>query len=227
MYNYDNTTTGNAQTHAKKDRPAKPLLAAYIRSSPKKSKESKESIDQQKAAILAAGYTRVKWYVDENISGDSADRPALWRLLEEWDNWRYPAIVVYSVDRLSRGWLGLKWLHEELIPRGIALKVVTGCPSLTDDQGNLIPHNYLFFGLTCLMAYADLLNIRRNTARGRAKAKAEGRYGGRTSYAAKQNAVAKVLLGASVTQTAQAIGVNASTLRRWVNEERQRSKLKT
>jgi len=216
----DNAATCAAQPYARNGAAAAPIVAAYLRSSPKKAKESQESIAQQKEAILAAGYTRVRWYIDENVKGDSPDRPALQRLFTDWENWKYPAIVVYHPDRLARGWLGLKWLHEDMIPRGIRLLPLHGCPPPVDKDGNLELTNYLFFGLTCLMGYYDLMNIRRNTQRGRNRAKEAGRYRGRVTTQDKIKAIACMRQGGKASNIAAALGVKEKTVIRWANENK-------
>ena len=193
-------------------------MAGYIRSSPKKAKEGQESIEQQQAAITAAGYTRVRWYIDRNIKGDSDERPALTKLWRDWDDWKFNAIVVYHPDRLARGWLGLKWLHEEILPRHIRLIFLNGCPNPQDENGELNLTNYLFLGLTFLMGYYDLMNIRRNTKRGIDKAKAEGRYRGRVSAEDKARAIKSVLGGRAAALVAQSLGVRTETVNRWAKQ---------
>ena len=220
-------TRAETQTENGKLNTENELVAAYIRSSPKHKDETEESVAQQKAAIENAGYTRAHYYIDVDKKGDSADRPELLKLFKDAEKWHYKKLVCYHPDRLARGWLGLKWLHESIIPLGMQPVFITGCPNVTNADGELDPTSYLFYSLITAMSYFDLMNIRRNTARGRAKAHAEHRYGKGITPEQRDTAAALILLHASeqdVSEACRKLDIERTTLERWARDLRQRHK---
>lgn len=190
--------------------------AVYIRSSPKGSRETAESVAQQREAIARA-YPGARYYVDENVKGDDPNRPALYRLLKDYEKYRFKRLVVWHPDRLARGWLGLKWLHEEFIPRGIQLVPLNACPPPTTEDGTIDQSGYIYFGILCLLGYMDLVNIRRNTARGREKALRAGVRFGRPRKQVRARAALLLRRGVPPSEVAKRFNIKEATVRKWLN----------
>src|SRR5882672_9447609 len=79
-------------------------VAAYARRS-----NAESHLDNQRPGIEALcrdrGYTIVKWY-EETISGAAKRRPVFEQMLADARSRRFDALVVWSVDRFSRGGAG-------------------------------------------------------------------------------------------------------------------------
>jgi len=152
----------------------KPILA-IIRKSPTPTPE--ESIELQKVTLekriqydIANGFINkgeIVWAIDICKGDDEEGRVELNKHLEKIQD--YQCAYCLNVDRFSRSWLGLKWLHKYFIDTGVQIKFANGIGDLYDEAGILKPDMYLFFFIQCGFAHYELLNIRRRTKAGRDK----------------------------------------------------------
>ena len=107
--------------------------ALYTRQSVTDAKEEFSSLDAQREA--AEDYVRSQrargWkalperYDDAGISGATADRPALQRLLEDVEAGRVDCVTVYKIDRLSRSIGDFVQLMAKFDRHGVAFAAVT------------------------------------------------------------------------------------------------------
>lgn len=169
-------------------------IAGIVRKSPS-NVGVEESVEVQRTAIRKWCYSRfgtevpwdIVWFVDRNVSGDDPNRPELRRLLDDVKSFDFA--VAHVVDRYVRSWRGLLWFFsyfttsEGMKPHlGCKLCFVDGCPSLYDEKDGIVGLSVVFFAMMCLMAWVELLNIRRRSDDGRARLTEEewqSRYKGR------------------------------------------------
>ncbi|MGE4164151.1 MAG: recombinase family protein [Vicinamibacterales bacterium] len=107
--------------------------ALYTRQSVTDAKEEFSSLDAQREAAEAYVLSQRArgWralpdrYDDAGISGATADRPALKRLLDDVEAGRVDCIVVYKIDRLSRSIADFVQLMDRFDKKGVAFAAVT------------------------------------------------------------------------------------------------------
>jgi DNA invertase Pin-like site-specific DNA recombinase len=119
-------------------------------------------------ALTAAACERI---FEDTITGTSADRPSLTRVLEELRPG--DTLVVWRLDRLGRSLRHLIDLITTLDERGIGFKSTTEQIDTTTSGGKLIFH---IFGA---LAEFERNLIRERTKAGLAAARARGKLGGR------------------------------------------------
>jgi len=152
-------------------------VLGIVRKSP--SKDPGVSIGEQKARIgarILGDYNtgviksrEVVWAVDVCRGDDEEGRENLRDSLLLMGGECERAYCL-NVDRFSRSWLGIKWLHE-YFSNGVQLHFVEGMPNLYDSNGLIDPDKYLFFFIQCGFAQWELLRIRARTRAGRLKLK--------------------------------------------------------
>lgn len=148
-------------------------ILGIVRKSPTNSKEAQTSIAHQKKRIIArASEDFEKGIIKSNdidfavdiCKGDDEDgRVQFHRRLLDID--RYERAYCLNVDRFSRSWLGLKWLHEHFLG-DCKIHFVEGMPDMYDEKGNIKENAYLFFFIQCGFAQWELMRIRTRTRAG-------------------------------------------------------------
>lgn len=162
----------------------------------------------QEAALRSAGAARV--FVDHATSSRRADRPqwvACLDYLRPGDT-----LLVWRLDRLA----GTQTLAIETIndlhERAVQIK------SLTEpDIDTTTPMGRALFGIVAVFAQLRVDTIRENTRAGLARARAEGRVGGRPTVmtaARTQEAVRMRAEGKSLDTIAEVLGVGRSSVSR-------------
>gem|GEM_PF-4358868 len=105
-------TTNNKSTNATVCRSAsEPTLALYCRTAT----HSVHATNSQKEYLLRfayqTGHTNLAWYIDNGNGGLTLDRPELNRLIADITDGKISAVVVASIDRISRGFNALmEWM---------------------------------------------------------------------------------------------------------------------
>lgn len=167
-----------------------------------------QDASSQEAALRAAGAVRV--FVDHAVSSRRADRPqwlACLDYLRAGDT-----LMVWRLDRLA----GTQTLAIETIndlhDRGVQIK------SLTEpDIDTTTPMGRALFGIVAVFAQLRVDTIRENTRAGLARARAEGRVGGRPTVmtlARVREAARMRAEGQSLDTIAQTLGVGRSSVSR-------------
>lgn len=162
----------------------------------------------QEAALRSAGAARV--FVDHATSSRRADRPqwlACLDYLRPGDT-----LLVWRLDRLA----GTQTLAIETIndlhERGVQIK------SLTEpDIDTTTPMGRALFGIVAVFAQLRVDTIRENTRAGLARARAEGRVGGRPTVmtpARTEEATRMRAEGKSLDTIAEVLGVGRSSVSR-------------
>jgi len=148
-------------------------IAIILRKSP--TKKTEVSLELQKKAILEVisrnhpENPQIKVFSDICKGDDYNDRKELQKLFKSI--LEYDRAYCYNVDRFSRSWLGIKWLHE-YFSDGCQLHFVNGISNLYNEDGSINHDIYLQFFILCGFAQYELLRIRSRIKIGIARIKA-------------------------------------------------------
>lgn len=128
-----------------------------------------QNLDVQLERLQAAGATKLFVEKRSGLDGDRAELSQCLSYLREGDT-----LVVTKLDRLARSTLHLHTIVERLASKNVGFKVLDD-PSLdtTSRTGRLV------FGILASIAEFETQLRRERQMEGIAKAKAEGRMGGR------------------------------------------------
>lgn len=177
------------------------IVAAYVRVS---TWDQQKGLKSQEKALKDYcenhGLENVKWYRDI-ITGASTERPAFNRMQADIFNGKVHTVVVWKLDRISRK--GIKeginvltgWLEK-----GIRVVAVTQQLDFSGAVGQLVA-SVLF-----AVAAMERENIRENTKRGLAAAKARGVKLGKRPKLFAKDIVPLLKSGKTVGQVAEQFG---------------------
>ncbi|HDT4647872.1 recombinase family protein [Citrobacter portucalensis] len=177
------------------------MLVGYVRVS-----TSEQNTALQRDALERSGCELI---FEDKMSGKTADRPGLKRLLRTLSEG--DTLVVWKLDRLGRSMRHLVTLIEELRQRGVNFR------SLTDSIDTSTPMGRFFFHVMGALAEMERELIVERTRAGLVAARAKGRIGGRRpKLTPEQWAQAGRLLAAGETRQRVALifDVGISTLYR-------------
>lgn len=182
-------------------------IIGYARVSTTAQAKDGTSLDTQRAALTAAGATRV---FAEAVSGKKAHRPELDAMLDylrEGDT-----VLVASLDRMGRTMADLVALVNKLQDRGINFRSIREGIDTSGPAGRMVFHVF------AALAEFEHATILERTEKGRQSAAEKGRKGGRPrKYDAKKIALVKRLHTAgdmTPREIADAAGVSVSTMYR-------------
>ena len=168
-----------------------------------------QRLDMQLDALRASGCARIH---TDTASGALSARPGLDQALAELDEG--DTLVVWRLDRLGRSLPHLVATIDNLARRGVNLRSLHEAIDTTTPTGRLMVHL-----IASLAEFERELTIERTIA-GLEAAKARGASLGRPTVWTPQRAEAAAALlaaGATVTQTAAALGVSRATIYRHAN----------
>jgi len=152
-------------------------IAIILRKSP--TKKTEIGLDLQKKIIMEhierdfknSNSTYVIAVFSDVCKGDEFEgRKSLQNLFKHIKE--YDRAYCYNVDRFSRSWLGIKWLHE-YFNDGCQLIFTTGLGNLYNENGSINHDVYLQFFILCGFAQYELLRIRSRIKAGIARIKAD------------------------------------------------------
>ncbi|MBZ9671643.1 recombinase family protein [Mesorhizobium sp. ES1-3] len=166
-----------------------------------------QAYDLQAARLEGAGASKV---FAEKKSGLDNDRPVLdscLQYLREGDT-----LIITKLDRLARSTSHLHGIVEGLIKKGVGFKVLDD-PTLdtTTRTGKLV------FGILASIAEFETALRKERQMEGIAKAKAEGRVGGRPKLVTDETVAEIARLrheGLSIRQVAAQIGFSKATVQK-------------
>ena len=186
-------------------------VAAYLRVS-----TTEQTADNQRPGIEALcrdrGYTVVRWY-EETISGAAKRRPVFEQMLADARSRKFDALVVWSVDRFSRGGAGSCFAVLGQIDAA-GVDFISVKENYLDTSG---PFRDVLLAVAATVARMERDRLIERTNAGIARARAQGRVGGRPrKHLPLMEAAIKLLdEGTSYDEARKRYGVPASTLRRY------------
>lgn len=186
-------------------------VACYLRTS-----QAQMHADNQRPGIEALcqsrGYSIVRCY-EESISGAAKRRPVFEQMLADARSRKFDALVVWSVDRFSRGGAGSCFAALGQIDAA-GVEFISVQESYLDTSG---PFRDVLLAFAATVAAMERGRLIERTHAGLARARAQGRVGGRPRKHLPLIEAAIKLLdgGASYDEVRKRYGVPASTLRRY------------
>src|SRR5215207_4874197 len=194
------------------------FVRAYLRASTH-DQDATRAREQLQAFATEHGLSIAATYV-EHESGAKLARPELFRLLS--DARPGDVLLIEQVDRLSRlkaaDWERLKAELTARRVRVVALDLPTSWMMATTREDDFSARmfdtiNSMMLDVLAAVARKDYDDRRRRQTQGQAKAKAEGRYQGRTEDAARNHGIASMLRGGvSWSQIQAATGCSRATI---------------
>jgi site-specific DNA recombinase len=155
-------------------------VAAYVRVSLREQAEEGHSLAAQRRAVKDAaevrGWRLVEVYEDAGATGGNLERPGLQALLEGAKAGHFQAVIITSLDRLSRRSRDLHQLAGQLEDMGVGLVCLRESLDSTGPVGKLI------FALVGGVAEFERDLLRERTRNGMEQAKREGRVAGRVPF---------------------------------------------
>lgn len=129
-----------------------------------------EQIDRMKNFCAARGWDVFKVYPDAGYSGGNMDRPALKAMLEDAEDGRIDAVLVYKLDRLSRSQKDtLTIIEDYLLPHDVDFV------SVTENLDTTTPFGKAMIGILSVFAELERSQIRERMDVGR-EARAKDGY---------------------------------------------------
>lgn len=180
-------------------------VALYMRVSTTDQHCANQRRDLQ-AYCQARGWTIVREFADEGVSGAKADRPALSTLRQEARRRAFDAVLVWRLDRAGRSLAHLVALVQEFHDRGITFV------SLNEGIDFGTAAGKLQFAVMAALAEFERDRLRERVLAGLARARSEGKRLGRP-----RRRPAKIAPpGGSVRAAAAIWGVSKTTAGRWI-----------
>lgn len=145
------------------------MIGIYARVSTEEQAKSGFSLkDQIRECQKKAGTDEYKQYIDEGISGEFLDRPALSKLRQDVRDGLITKVVCLDPDRLSRKLMHQLLITEEFDRKGIQLVFVNGEYART-------PEGQLFYSMRGAIAEFEKAKINERMSRGRREKARQGR----------------------------------------------------
>ncbi|WP_276916604.1 recombinase family protein [Aneurinibacillus aneurinilyticus] len=145
------------------------MIGMYARVSTEEQARNGFSLkDQIRECQKKVGTDEYKQYIDEGISGEFLDRPALSQLRQDVRDGLITKIVCLDPDRLSRKLMHQLLITEEFDRRGIQLIFVNGEYART-------PEGQLFYSMRGAIAEFEKAKINERMSRGRREKARQGR----------------------------------------------------
>lgn len=154
---------------------------------------------------------------EDKASGKDKERPQLnacLNYLRDGD-----VLMVHSIDRLARSLQDLNKIVSELTEKGVTVKFITENLEFKKDCNNYV--NELMFNILGSIAQFERNLILERQREGIAKAKAEGKYKGRSKALSAEEAIAlraDAELGIPKTKLAKKYGIGRTSIYKYLNE---------
>jgi DNA invertase Pin-like site-specific DNA recombinase len=160
------------------------------------------------------GWSNVKEFVDEGISGSKDSRPAWNQLWDAMQKGRVKVLVVHALDRLGRSLPHLVKIISTCVERDITLISFRENIDLSTSTGRMIA------GIFSVLADYELSIIRERTKAGMRAAKARGsQVGPRKNYFDKERATQLRDEGWGQIRIAKELRVGVGRINAWIRDE--------
>lgn len=147
---------------------------------------------------------------EEKVSGATREREQLKALIDYVRDG--DTVYVHSIDRLGRSLIDLKNIIEELKIKGVTVIFVKNGLEFNASQSNST--HELMFNILASFAQFERDMIKERQAEGIAKAKAAGKYKGKSRKVTNQQILDKLAEGFSIRKTAEILACGVSTVQR-------------
>lgn len=131
----------------------------------------KQDLTAQLNALAALGVAEADVFVDHGLTGSNRQRPELGKALAAARSG--DEFVVTKLDRLARSIRDAQDIAEELVEKGVTLRIGSSAYDPTDPFGKML------FNVLAMFAEFEADLIRQRTREGMAVAKAKGRLRGK------------------------------------------------
>src|SRR5690242_6301150 len=175
-----------------------------------------QTVENQRRELLAVakrhGWEIAGEFIDRGIGGAKGRdrRPGLDRLLKGVARREFDIVAAWSVDRLGRSLQHLVGLLGDLHAKGVDLYL--------HQQGldTSTPSGRAMFGMLGVFAEFERALIQERVRAGLARARMQGKVGGRPRVTSETEAAVRASLaaGTGIGKTARALGVGGSTVQR-------------
>jgi DNA invertase Pin-like site-specific DNA recombinase len=142
------------------------LLSGYARCS-----TEKQDLTSQRDRLAELGVAPDRIYLDEGLTGTNRDRPGLDQALASVR--AGDTLVVPKLDRLARSVPDARAIGDDLVARGVTLRIGETAYDPTDPMGKM------FFNILATFAEFEVDLLRMRTREGMAVARAQGKLKGR------------------------------------------------
>jgi DNA invertase Pin-like site-specific DNA recombinase len=189
-----------------------PLRAAlYARVSTKdKGQDTENQLAQSRTFCDAQGWSIVHQYVD-HVSGKHSDREQFRAMFTAASRREFDCVVSWALDRLSREGVAKTFDHiKTLLGYGVQFISYTEAHFRTTG-----PAGELMIAIAAWIAQQERVRLSERTLAGLAKARRQGRVGGRPRVICDRSRVERLAKdGKSLVEIAAAVGTSKSTVHR-------------
>ncbi|OFW02245.1 MAG: hypothetical protein A3J29_23210 [Acidobacteria bacterium RIFCSPLOWO2_12_FULL_67_14b] len=154
------------------------------------------------------GWTVVREFIDDGVTGTAASRPALDAMLKDAKRRRFQAVVVWKLDRIGRSVRNLVLLLDDLQHAGVTFSSITEGIDLSSPGGRFMMHL-----LSALSEYERQV-IAERVKLGLQRARKMGKRLGRPSSAVTDAEIASVA-HLSLRDAAARLKVSKSAVSKW------------
>ncbi|MDC0657410.1 recombinase family protein [Leisingera sp. SS27] len=147
---------------------------------------------------------------EEKLSGGSAKRPALERMLEFL--WTGDEVQVWSIDRLARSMTDLLAIVQRIHDAGASIRFLSENLSFTGQPDKDDPIMTLQMHMLGAFAEFERSIIRKRQKEGIEKARAAGKYKGRQPSINRDDVSRRLDLGLPVSQIAREMSISRTTV---------------
>jgi DNA invertase Pin-like site-specific DNA recombinase len=190
-----------------------PRVALYARVSTKdKRQDTQNQLDQLRQFAATQGWTVTEEYVDR-ATGKHSDREQFQRLFQDASQRKFDVVLFWSLDRFSREGVRETLNHlQRLNSYGVDYRSFT--EQYLDSCGIF---KDAVLGILATIAKQERVRLSERTLAGLARARREGRIGGRPRVVVDRIKVhALVKSGKSLAEIAESVGTSKSTVHRLV-----------
>lgn len=184
--------------------------AIYARVSTRDKGQDTENQLRQLRDLCATKQWAVQEFIDQ-ASGSHSDRDAFKRLFAAAERREFDVVLVWALDRFSRQGIFETFQHiSRLSSHGVKFESLSEPQfSTTGDCGELM------LSIAAWIAQQERKRISERTKAGLARARAQGRVGGRKAIAKPMEQIQSLHEdGKSITEIAKATGLSRSTVQR-------------
>jgi DNA invertase Pin-like site-specific DNA recombinase len=174
------------------------------------------TLDQNTDRQSFEGFNIDKVFEDK-ASGKDKDRPQLKACLDYLRDG--DSLLIHSIDRLARSLQDLNNIVTELTNKGVTVKFVTENLEFKKDCNNYV--NDLMFNVLGSIAQFERNLILERQREGIAKAKAEGKYKGRSKSLTDEQVIAlkaDAELGIPKTRLAKKYGIGRTSIYKYLKQ---------